>query len=146
MRGLNGPSRGRFFIAKGGRACGRLMFPRPRTKKDSRPSSQSQKCLRREKETKLYMDGDGGEETHKCGERRSRTVHNWHAAGGFHCPPPLPLCMQRRIYVYGSRKGRPLLPLAVTTTVVVVVVAFSPFVCLRLDFIWCPFLFKKRRC
>jgi hypothetical protein len=59
MRGLNGPSRGRFFIAKGGRACGRLMFPRPRTKKDSRPSSQSQKCLRREKEkeTKLYMDG-----------------------------------------------------------------------------------------
>jgi hypothetical protein len=105
MRGLNGPSRGRFFIAKGGRACGRLMFPRPRTKKDSRPSSQSQKCLRREKETKLYMDGDGGEETHKCGERRSRTVHNWHAAGGFHCPPPLPLCMQRRIYVYGSQRG-----------------------------------------
>lgn len=50
----------------------------------------------------------GGEETHKCGERRSRTVHNWHAAGGFHCPPPLPLCMQRRIY--GSRKGQPTPP------------------------------------
>lgn len=46
-----------------------------------------------------------------------------------------------------AERGSQLLPLAVTTTVVVVVVvAFSPFVCLRLDFIWCPFLFKKRRC
>lgn len=99
--------RGRFYWAKGGRACGRLMFPRPRTKKDSRPSSQSQKCLRGErKETKLYMDEGGrrGRDTQVRGETiadGSQLARSWR----FPLPAAIAaaLGMQRRIY--GSQRG-----------------------------------------
>lgn len=65
-------SRVLFSIAKGELAVG-LMFLRQRTKKDSRQSQPK-------------FDNN---ELRKTYRHRMQTVHNWHAAGGFHCPPPL---------------------------------------------------------
>jgi len=85
------------------------------------PKSEVEMCAFREKKPSYTRE----EETH--GERRSRTVHNWHAAGGFHCPPPL--CMQRGIththtHIYGSQGPARSSPLRRAVTAVVVV-AFS---------------------
>jgi hypothetical protein len=72
-------------------------------------------------------------------ERRSRTVHNWHAAGGFQCPPPLCKGAQQQQNAFtATSRGQPTPPPkgGRSTPVRPSVVVVFAFVC-KFHFILC---------
>ena len=87
------------------------MFPRRRTKKDSRqvvPKSQVRNLVFQKKKTRVLQ---GRKRIERHTERRSRTVHNWHAAGGFQCPPPLCKAAQQQQNAFtATSRGQPTPP------------------------------------